>query len=67
MRTENFYTETMVPGTLKMICIDLANKSYVIKTGLVDGDFDLDLVDFVANEIFEAIIIGLQTKGFIEE
>ena len=57
----------MVAGTLKMICIDLANKSYVIKTGLVDGDFDLDLVDFVANEIFEAIIIGLQAKGYIEE
>lgn len=66
MKTENFYTETETAGELKMVCVDLGKQTYVIESGLDDRDVDCQYADFVAPEIFEAIILGLQAKGYKE-
>ena len=63
MRKECIYTE-IKPNNYSIIKVDVFNHTYTLLENKSEKAIDFDLYDFVSQEIFEAIIIGLNTKGY---
>ena len=66
MRTENFYTEMNGNGEFMMIYVDIFAKTYKVECGLSETDVENHYADFVAAEIFDALTLGLKSKGYKE-
>ena len=66
MRTENFYTEMNGNGEFVMISVDIFAKTYNVQCGLSETDVENYYADFVAAEIFDALTLGLKSKGYKE-
>ncbi len=63
MEKECIYTE-IKPNIYNIIKVDVFNHTYSLLENKGEKDIDFDLYDFVSQEIFEAIIMGLNTKGY---
>lgn len=63
MIREEFYTEIDVEVFAKL-SIDTENEVYELANNLSPDEIDMEMVDFLAPKVFEALIVGLDTKGY---
>lgn len=63
MIREEFYTEIDVEVFAK-ISIDTENEVYELANNLSPDEIDMEMVDFLAPKVFEALIVGLDAKGY---
>lgn len=65
MNSEKFYTEVS-SGNYIMLCVNTYQGVYYFVDGLTDNEIELEIVDYVAAEIMDAIVKGLEVKGYKE-
>jgi hypothetical protein len=65
LKRELIYTETNVAGVYILIKVDTFKKVYKIENNLSQEQIDKVLADFIAPDLFEALLIGLKAKGYI--
>lgn len=63
MIREEFYTESNVEVFTKL-SVDTEAKEYVVFTNLSAEEIDMEMVDFLAPKIFDALISGLEAQGY---
>lgn len=61
---ELFYTETENVGSCNTLEVDIYEKTYKVCYDVFEGDIDTDLADFIAPQIFDALIKGLDAEGY---
>lgn len=61
---ELFYTETENIGSCITLEVDVYDKTYKVKNDVFEGDIDTDLSTFLAPQIFEALVKGLEADGY---
>jgi hypothetical protein len=64
---ELFYTETENIGSCNTLEIDVYEKTYILKSDVFEGDIDTDLSTFLAPEIFQALVKGLEADGYSKQ
>ncbi|MBQ3253667.1 MAG: hypothetical protein IJA65_03840 [Acholeplasmatales bacterium] len=63
MIREEFYTEIEVEVFAKL-SVDTESKAYELINNLSAEEIDMEMVDFLAPKVFEALIVGLDTQGY---
>lgn len=64
MKTENIYTEASKSGVYKRIKVDTNKCVYELTDNLKEEA--IENADFIAPQLFEALVEGLKIKGFKE-
>lgn len=63
MIREEFYTELTV-NTFAKLSIDTESKEYELTKDLSEAEIDMEMVDFLAPKVFDALITGLEAQGY---
>lgn len=64
MKNEKIYTESSIAGVYKLLSVDISKCIYQI-----ENDLNEDIIkdaDFIAPQLFEALVEGLKIKGYKE-
>ena len=64
MKREQIYTETNVAGEFTLLKVDTFKKEYEIIENIPEDNIDMELADFIAADLFDALLIGLQAKKY---
>lgn len=64
MKNEKIYTESSKAGVYKLLSVDTSKCTYKVETDLSEDI--LQDSDFIAPQLFEALIEGLKIKGYKE-
>ena len=64
MIREELYTESEEAGVYIKVSVNLTNNTYEIVDALDEELIDPDMMGFLAPQLFEALIVGLDAKGF---
>jgi hypothetical protein len=67
MKREQLYTESENAGTYILLNVDTFNKLFQLKNNLSQEDIDKTFADFIAPDLFAALLIGLKEKGYSED
>ena len=61
---ELLYTETENIGSCITVEVDVYDKTYKVCDDVFEGDIDTDLATFLAPEVFQALVKGLEAEGY---
>lgn len=63
MIKEEFYTELTVEVFAKL-SIDTEGREYELINSLSADEIDMEMVDFLAPKVFDALVAGLEAQGY---
>lgn len=63
MIREEFYKELTVEAFAKL-SIDTETKEYELIDNLSADEIDMEMVDFLAPKVFDALVAGLEAQGY---
>jgi hypothetical protein len=66
MTKELIYTETTIAGEYTLLKVDTNKKVYELIDNLKEDKIDNEMADFIAPDLFDALLIGLKAKGYKE-
>jgi hypothetical protein len=64
MKKEQIYTETNAAGEYTLLKVDTFKKEYELLDNLSEDKIEIDSADFIAPDLFDALLIGLKTKKY---
>ena len=64
MKKEQIYTETNTAGVYNLLKVDTFKKEYQLYENIKENKINMELADFIALDLFEALILGLQAKNY---